>query len=324
MRSFVVVARKPSRDIPGHVIKLLRRSDLPELAFVPEDHLFWSSESGNVVFGGWSGLQQVKDMGVPWHVGASGLTAFTGHLWPKGGMWAEGESWAQQLQKHWLQRPVKSSVQDLDGIYTALSLSTVWRRNVDDGSRCRSGCSIEPKPLTSWCIRRELRSLLVWLRLRIRIPNATRSASAGWCSSTASSTSGRASSAPQFFRRAHPSTSTRTGVRVCTSRARHRGPRTSLPGCPTTTLSDSFTTTSCEACSHSVCCGPVASNADLTGGKDSRLILALLVACGNHGQVQVPDDRSAHTPPMQSSARPSRPSSRSTTTRSIAVRWILR
>ena len=45
------------------------------------------------------------------------------HLWPKGRMWAEGESWAQQLQKHWVQRPVKSSVQDLDGIYTAVSFS---------------------------------------------------------------------------------------------------------------------------------------------------------------------------------------------------------
>jgi hypothetical protein len=119
-----VVARKPSRDISPYVIKLLRQRDLPELGFVPEDHLFWSSEPRNVAFAGWSGQLQVKSMGVPWHVGPSGLTAFTGHLWPKGGMWHEGESWARQLQTRWLRRPVKSSVQDLDGIYTALSLST--------------------------------------------------------------------------------------------------------------------------------------------------------------------------------------------------------
>ena len=94
------------------------------MGFVPDDHLFWSSAPGNVAFAGWSGRLQVKDMGAPWHVGASGLTAFTGHLWPKGSMWDEDESWACQLETHWLRHPVKSSVQDLDGIYTALSLST--------------------------------------------------------------------------------------------------------------------------------------------------------------------------------------------------------
>ena len=64
--------------------------------------------------------------------------------------------------------------------------------------------------------------------------------------------------------------------------------------------------------------------ADLTGGTDSRLILALLVRCGNHGQVQVPDDRSAHTPPMPSSAMRCATESSLTTTRSIPARWILR
>ncbi len=63
-------------------------------------------------------------MGDPWHSSDVGLTAFTGYLWPKGGMWRDGTTWARQLETYWEQHSFNSTSQDLDGIYTALSLST--------------------------------------------------------------------------------------------------------------------------------------------------------------------------------------------------------
>ena len=124
MRSFVVVARKPWGTIPPHVTKLLGQRELPELGFVATDHLLWTSEPGNVVYAGWSGPVQVQGIGAPWHVTNADLTAFTGLMWPKGGMWNDSEPWARQLHTHWQQRPIKSPTQDLDGLYTAVSLST--------------------------------------------------------------------------------------------------------------------------------------------------------------------------------------------------------
>ena len=103
---------------------MLRRPDLPDLAFVAESHVFWRSEPGNVIVGAWRGSSQIPGMGDPWHVTENHLTAFTGYLWPKGGMWRDGEPWARQLAAHWHQSPFITSVQDLDGIYTAVSLSS--------------------------------------------------------------------------------------------------------------------------------------------------------------------------------------------------------
>jgi hypothetical protein len=120
----VVVARKPWGTVPPHVLQLLGRPELPELGFVATDHLLWTSEPGNVTYAGWTGPVQIESMGAPWHATNVGLTAFTGLMWPKGGMWNDSEPWARQLHTHWQQRPIKSETQELDGLYTAVSLST--------------------------------------------------------------------------------------------------------------------------------------------------------------------------------------------------------
>jgi hypothetical protein len=123
MHSFVITVCKPDRTIPQHVLELLRQTDTPDLCFVPADHKFWSDESQRVAFAGWSKVTQIGDVGSYWHTGDRGLTAFAGRMWPNGRMWHPGSSWAEQLDAYWCAHPVVTEAQDLDGVYAAVSIT---------------------------------------------------------------------------------------------------------------------------------------------------------------------------------------------------------
>jgi hypothetical protein len=123
MHSFVVAACKPERRIPQDVLRLLHQADTPDLCFVPDDHMFWTDDSQRVAFSGWQAVTEVGQVGAYWHRGERGLTAFSGRMWPKGGMWQPGTSWAEQLESHWRAHPVVDAHQELDGVYAGVSIT---------------------------------------------------------------------------------------------------------------------------------------------------------------------------------------------------------
>lgn len=123
MHSFVVVVRKPGRSIPKPVVAFLRQADTPELGFLPEDHLFWTDALDNVAFSGWQAATDPVWMGSHWHTSEYGITAFAGRMWPKGAMWHSRESWAEQLEGHWRTHTVVDPGQQLDGIFAAVSVT---------------------------------------------------------------------------------------------------------------------------------------------------------------------------------------------------------
>jgi hypothetical protein len=123
--------------------------------------LLWSNPSGTVVFAGW---QDDVDLGMGdrWHCTREGLTAFTGYVWPRRGVWPPGR-WAACLADHL----GRGNVDDLLGVFTAISLdaeghgivtsdslatSLIYRAQVDDisvvSSRARlvAGICAEGKP----------------------------------------------------------------------------------------------------------------------------------------------------------------------------------
>jgi hypothetical protein len=102
--------------IPAPVRSALEDACPPDLPFRAVRHLLWSNPSGTVVFAGW---QDAVDLGMGdrWHRSDEGLTAFTGHVWPRTGVWPSGQ-WAACLADHLGTR----SVEDLLGVFTAISL----------------------------------------------------------------------------------------------------------------------------------------------------------------------------------------------------------
>jgi hypothetical protein len=122
LHSFVVVVRKPERQIPPHVFALLKQRDTADLCFAPDEHLFWCDEHESVAFGGWQVAADIANFGSHWHVDKQGVTAFSGRLWPVGRMWNGTESWAQQLAAYWATNPIVDSRQALGGIYAGVSI----------------------------------------------------------------------------------------------------------------------------------------------------------------------------------------------------------
>lgn len=123
MHSFVVVSSKPGRSIPQHVVDHLGRSDSPDLLFVPSDHLFWTDDARRVAFAGWQTVTAIGEVGSHWHTDERGLTAFAGRMWPRGDMWRRGPSWAEQLASHWRTHPMVDTQQPLGGIHAAVSIT---------------------------------------------------------------------------------------------------------------------------------------------------------------------------------------------------------
>jgi hypothetical protein len=124
MHSFVVVSQKPGRVVPDSVSAFLHQPDTADLGFVPEDHVCWRDDAGTVLFAGWQSSKDAVRFGSHWHIGERGITAFSGRLWPKGGMWNTDETWAAQLERYWRARPIVCSGQEFDGIYAAASISS--------------------------------------------------------------------------------------------------------------------------------------------------------------------------------------------------------
>ena len=124
MHAFVVVASKTGRPLNQELLERVRQADLPELFFAPTSHLFWTNTSGSVAFCGWQAATDIGRLGSHWYADPDGLTAFDGHLWPKAGMWAPDRTWAEQLADYWRIHGVLPAYESLFGIYSAVHLSS--------------------------------------------------------------------------------------------------------------------------------------------------------------------------------------------------------
>jgi hypothetical protein len=124
VHTFIVVARKPGKMIPAHVLELLRRPDLRELAFEPESHVCWSNSTGDVHFGGWQAATDVFEMGSHWRVDEHGLTAFSGRPFLLDRGWTAGDSWAAQLSRELRRRALPEGRESLRGVFSAVCLGS--------------------------------------------------------------------------------------------------------------------------------------------------------------------------------------------------------
>jgi hypothetical protein len=121
--SYVVVVKKPGRRIPPDVLAFLQKDDVDDLCFVPEDHEYWTDRSHSVAFAGWQNLADIATLGSHWHTDEHGLTAFSGRMWPKGRMWRSDDSWAHQLACYSRRHSLVDCGQPFDGLYTGASIS---------------------------------------------------------------------------------------------------------------------------------------------------------------------------------------------------------
>ncbi|NLV54237.1 MAG: hypothetical protein GXY13_01350 [Acidimicrobiales bacterium] len=98
MHTFAVVAARPGRRVPDHVEAALRGATHRDVTFAPTDHLHWRSDDGDVQVAGWSVGAEHLGMRSYWHrTPSGGLAAFAGHPWIDRAPWTTDRGWAEQI-----------------------------------------------------------------------------------------------------------------------------------------------------------------------------------------------------------------------------------
>ncbi len=125
MLAYLVLAGNGGAPVDPDLIARFDQDDPPEAPFHPEERIVWRNHDGSIVFFGWQAFTEVAGIGSHWTVGERGLTAFTGHCWPKETGWDHGtdRSWAQQLRAWLGDEPNLPALREsLFGQFTILSL----------------------------------------------------------------------------------------------------------------------------------------------------------------------------------------------------------
>ena len=101
----------------GAVLDSRRPAEVP---FEVAHHLRWSSPAGSVQLAGWQ--DALAEPGRHWHETDGGFVAFTGDPWPRGQAWTGGMSWAAQVAEHLTPRALSVGTDHLLGAFVAVAL----------------------------------------------------------------------------------------------------------------------------------------------------------------------------------------------------------
>lgn len=127
MLAYLVLAGNDGAPVAEELIHRFDRNDLVEIPFHPDSRIVWRNHDSSVVFFGWQAFAEVAGIGSHWTVDEQGLTAFTGHCWPKDTGWKHGtdRSWAAQLRSFLADTQDPRTLREqLFGHFTVVSLST--------------------------------------------------------------------------------------------------------------------------------------------------------------------------------------------------------
>lgn len=122
MHSWVVVAAKHGRTIPPDVVEMLDHRMADDLPFPVMGHEQWSSDDGRVRAGGWWAEAASPGIGAFWQRSPGDVTAFSGHVWIDDAPWPATGSWAAQLGGRCASLDISRDVERLSGDFTLLHL----------------------------------------------------------------------------------------------------------------------------------------------------------------------------------------------------------
>jgi hypothetical protein len=283
--SFAVVIARAGRQVPERVLDRIRDRNGTDLPFAARRHLVWSNAAQTVWFAGWQETSSDSVAAHHWHVDDDGLTAFAGQLWPRREGWRGTAPWATELAGRLRSTPLAAPGDDLAGIFVAASLS----------ARGRSVVASDPLGvgLNYWGEGRDFvvistRAALAARLLGAEHPDGSRrdAFGVGWLAYGDLHVGlrtgfARVSVVPED---AHVEIDPATGPRLV-SRSRSAWRPTPSSAAPEATLEDALGEMAIAVRMGFALPG-AARTADLTGGKDSRLVLALLVANGSASEVE--------------------------------------
>jgi hypothetical protein len=121
--SFAIVASNDGRPLDPVELELFEARGAAEVPFPPVRCVTWSNASRTVWFTGWQAPTAQPGGETHWRVDPDGLTAFVGRVWPRRAGWPGTGPVAAQLARHLQRQPLANDADELAGVYVVASLS---------------------------------------------------------------------------------------------------------------------------------------------------------------------------------------------------------
>jgi hypothetical protein len=123
--TFAVVASRSGRPLDPSKLEEFDTRAAGQLPFPTDQHLTWTNDSGTVWFTGWQAPGRGgAHLEARWHLDGDGVTAFAGRVWPRRDGWRGTLPVALQLAHHLRRQPLVSHSDELAGVYAVASLSS--------------------------------------------------------------------------------------------------------------------------------------------------------------------------------------------------------
>jgi hypothetical protein len=127
--AFLVIAVKPGRR-PTATARHLTREEKPTgLTFRPGGHVCWSGDNARISVGVWQD-ETVSEDGARWHVTGERITATVGHLRWRGRPWSADVTWAAALSGAVGRDSMRAVADELVGVFAAASFESSGRGTV--------------------------------------------------------------------------------------------------------------------------------------------------------------------------------------------------
>jgi hypothetical protein len=125
MLTFAIAVAHRGHRLDDRVRDVLAARRPVEVPFDPADRLLWADPTGTVRLGAWR--SDAGATGRHWYEHPGGVVAFNGDPWPRGRRWRAGQTWGAQLADHLRTHPLRAGVDDLLGVFTCLELDSSGR-----------------------------------------------------------------------------------------------------------------------------------------------------------------------------------------------------
>lgn len=128
MLAYLVLSSRTGAPIDPGAIHRFDRDELPDIPLRPTERVLWQNLNRTTTFFGWQAFTGFAGIGSHWEIDEGGLTAFSGHCWPRETGWKHrsGRSWAAQLRE-WLanRADLREARGELFGQFTLIALTAM-------------------------------------------------------------------------------------------------------------------------------------------------------------------------------------------------------
>ena len=121
--TFALAASSTGRPFARSTLELFGDRAAGQLPFPSDRCVTWTNEAGTIWFGGWQAQGRGRADDLRWHRDPDGLTAVAGQVWPRRDGWSSTTPLAARMAQHLRHQPLVGAADGLAGVYLVASLA---------------------------------------------------------------------------------------------------------------------------------------------------------------------------------------------------------